>query len=320
MYQNNIKALFLFVFLVSQLHAQEQTTPSSKAQMINKTLRAVNFSEKAFDKLLNKPIRGSNKVAAKKMTRGLLTEERDIDGYNILTIQKSTALNKHIIVLHGGAYVSEGIKGHRLLMEKLALDYDFKVSFIDYPLAPENQASYTHEILGKAFDLLCKENEDDEFFLFGDSAGGGLALAFLQTLRDRQATNIPVRTVLQSPWLDISMSNPEIKNFIEKDVLLDFKGLKKCGRLYSGILDLKDPLVSPLYGQLHDLNHIKLFVSTHELFYPDCILLQKKLDSVRGTTIDLSIRSEMVHDWILFPIEERDETIHEIAGFLLKDS
>ena len=147
-----------------------------------------------------------------------------------------------------------------------------------------------------------------------------MALAFLQTLRDRKAQKIPAKTVLQSPWLDISMSNPEIQNYIEKDVLLDFEGLKDCGKLYAGDLDLKDPVVSPIYGNLEELNNIMVLVSTHELFYPDCIFLQQKIASVPGTTIKLYAKNEMIHDWIILPIDERDEAIHEIAQFLLEEN
>jgi len=287
--------------------------------MIYKTLKSVNASERTFDKLLNKPKRGTNKVSAKKMKRGLLSEEKEVDGFMVLTVQNSNAENKHIIFLHGGAYVSEGTTGHRVIMEKLALAYNFKVTFIDYPLAPEHQAGYTHEIIARAYELLTEIYKDDEFYLFGDSAGGGLALAFLQKLRDIKAPVMPAKTVLQSPWLDITMSNPEIEAFIEKDVLLDFEGLKECGKLYAGELDLKNALVSPIYGSFDNLSDIKVFVSTHELFYPDCILLQGMVKSAEGSSIDLSIKDKMIHDWIVLPIDEQDETIHEIAAFLLED-
>lgn len=120
----------------------------------------------------------------------------------------------------------------------------------------------------------------------------------------------------QSPWLDLTMSNPDIY-YIEKDVLLDFEGLKGCGKLYAGELDLKDPLVSPIFGSLKYLSSIKVFVSTHELFYPDCILLQSMLESAEGSSVDLTVKNGLIHDWVLFPIKEQDQTIQEIAEFLL---
>lgn len=309
----------IMTFLSGNASAQELNTPSKRSQMIYKTLKSVNASEKAFDKLLSNPQRGSKNVSAKKIKRSLLTNEKEVDGFMVLSIQRPTAINKHIIFLHGGAYVSEGTSGHRKLMEDLALTYNFKVSYIDYPLAPEYQARYTFEVLLQAYNMLTQTNPHDIFYLFGDSAGGGLALAFLQTLRNNQAPIIPVKTVLQSPWLDISMRNPEIEKYLDKEVLLDFEGLKECGKLYAGELDLKDPLVSPIYGSMEALGKVKIFVSTHEFFYPDCIALEQKLATARGTSVEIEIYKGLMHDWIIVPSKERDDTIQKMAAFFLED-
>lgn len=59
-------ALFLFMFLASQMPAQEQQAPSSRSQMLYKTMKSVNASEKAFDRLLNKPRRGTIRSAQRK--------------------------------------------------------------------------------------------------------------------------------------------------------------------------------------------------------------------------------------------------------------
>ena len=64
--------------------------------------------------------------------------------------------------------------------------YGLKVTFIDYPLAPEHTYEKTHEIVMKHTERLQLKNYGDEFYLFGDSAGGGLALAVLQILRDEK--------------------------------------------------------------------------------------------------------------------------------------
>jgi len=278
-------------------------------------LKATNFSEKAFKTLLNNPKRGSGQISQNKLNRRLTVVESDISGFKIITVSTSHSINKHIILLHGGAYVSEALKGHRILLEKLVLHHDFKVTFIDYPLAPEHAASTTVGIVEQAFNKVAKEHPDDDLFLLGDSAGGGLALALLQILRAKNNPHFPLKTVLVSPWLDISMSNKDIPDYITKDVLLSYDGLKKCGLLYARDMDLNNPKVSPIYGHPDHLSIIKIFVSTHELFYPDCLLLKQKLDHAEGSTALLTIKRKMVHDWIVLPFRERKETIDEIAGF-----
>lgn len=311
--------VFIFLSLsflsFSLLEIQGQEEPSRKSQMIYNSMKTFNSKEKIFRKLTTNPSRSNRKLTPGKISRKLHVVERKINACRMLTVSPEREVTQHIILLHGGAYVAEAMKGHRVLLEKLALENGFKVTFIDYPLAPENKASETIEIVMKAYLELINLYQDDEFYLLGDSAGGGLALALLQLLRDNNIERRPSKTVLLSPWLDISMKNPEIYQYIEKEVLLSLDGLKTCGKQYAGDIDLHDPIVSPIEGDLNDLHNLKVFVSSHELFYPDCMLLKEKIEMTDGTSIDLSINNKMIHDWVILPIPESDETIEEIAHF-----
>jgi acetyl esterase/lipase len=275
----------------------------------------MSISERVFTQLLKHPPRNTNKVSAEKMDTQLTVKEQEIDGFKLLTIQGPAAMNKHIIFLHGGGYLAEAIKGHRYIIEKLAKEYAFKVSFVDYPLAPENYALKTVDVVKKAYRKIANEHREDTILLFGDSAGGGLALALLQELRNDKSIRMPLKTVLVSPWVDVSMSNPKIKDYTEKDVLLSVKGLKEFGKLYAGELNLKNPLVSPIFGNHENLGEFKIFVSDSELLYPDAVLLHNKLNAASGSSASIVVKEKMIHDWIVLPIKERDETIRDIAEF-----
>jgi len=301
----------------SQDQENETPKPGFKASMIYSMLKTGNLNAKIFDRLVRKPDRGSDAISPDKFKRKLTVDERRVDGFRVITVRGPEATKNHIILLHGGAYVAEAIKGHRKLMEKLAMEHHFTVSLIDYPLAPEYNADECLAVVEHAFIMLTDSCRNDLFYLVGDSAGGGLALALLQILRDKHPTLLPKRNVLLSPWLDISMSNPEIENYIEKDVLMDVEGLKECGRIYADNKDVKDPMVSPIYGSLEQLGQMKVFISTHELFYPDCKKLKELAANTEGTDVMLTEKYKMVHDWVILPIKERDETIREVAGFLL---
>lgn len=293
---------------------------SLTSKIIYKALKSSNVMDKTFKKLLSDPKRGNGAFSSKRINSKLSTREQSIEGFQLMTLQHSDSTKKHILFLHGGAYIAEANSGHRRFLEELVLRHKLKATYFDFPLAPEHQAVYTLKILEKAYYALQDAFPEDEIYLAGDSAGGGLALAFLQVLAGKKAGRIPQKTVLISPWLDISMSNPEIMDYVKKDVLLRFDSLKDCGRLYAGSLDLKDPLVSPIYGNLEKLGALKVFVSTHELFYPDCMLLQHKVASAKGTSMELTVKQEMIHDWVILPIKERDETIREMAEFLNGDN
>ena len=95
----------------------------------------------------------------------------------------------------------------------------------------------------------------------GDSAGGGLALALALIVKERGLKK-PDNLVLYSPWLDVSMTNPEIPDYDSKDVILNLESMDEAADLYVSDLSKKDPRVSPIYGYLSDLGGILMFYGT----------------------------------------------------------
>lgn len=285
------------------------------ARILYKTLKKSGFSRKIFDKLVNRPKRNTNHVAARNVSRKLTATEDIVYGHKLLTVSKTAEPQKHIFFLHGGAYCAEAGKGHLKVMERLAIRYNFRVSIYDYPLAPENTVHNTLKATVEAYNHIVCSFPDDKFFLLGDSAGGGLALTLLQTLRDEANLRFPEKTALVSPWADVSMTNPYIPKYTATDPLLSQSGLIQCAKLYAAGLDLKNPLVSPMYGNHERLGQLKIWVSTFELLYPDSLLLNDKINSAGGSSCQLVQQAGMIHDWIVLPVKESNTTIDEIAGF-----
>jgi acetyl esterase/lipase len=253
----------------------------------------------------------------RKFNPKLKVDSWDMDGFNILTIHPTNMTGKHVIFFHGGAYVLEAISFHRKLMEKLAIAYGLTVSFIDYPKAPEYTYLTTVDVVNKAYLEIVSRYPKDDFYLMGDSAGGGLALVLLQILRDKGITPFPKKTVLISPWLDLSMSNPDIPEYESLESLLPVKGLIYTGKMYAGGEDLRNPLLSPIYGDLSDLGKILLIFGTNEILYPDCMALVEKLSRSQGSTIEIILGENMMHNWIIFPFPESRDGIIRIAQFIL---
>jgi len=287
------------------------------AKILYKTLKVTKVKEYLLKKLILEKEKTPSAITATNTNKHLNVKEFNIDGFNVFTFQNQFSSNNHIYFLHGGAYIAEANSGHKKFIEKLALQYNFKITFIAYPLAPMFTATKTVDVVTKAYYKLIENHKDENIFLFGDSAGGGLALTLLQILRDKKCDVMPKKTVLLSPWLDISMTNSSITDLIQDEVLLSVDGLIKCGQLYAGDLNPKDPIVSPIYGDCKLLSDIKIIVSKHEVFYADCLLLKSKLDSAQGTTASISTKEMMVHDWIVLPIKESHETLNEIANYFL---
>jgi len=272
------------------------------------------YKEKDF---LN-PRRDTDFLNKNNFDKSLTTDEQFIDEYQILTVSSQESCNRHVIFLHGGAYVMRAVRGHKNIIEKLVKKYQLKVTFIDYPLAPENTVEKAHKVVMEAYRKITKKYKNDEFYLFGDSSGGGLALAFLQSLKEEKQLPFPKKTVLMSPWADVSMTNKEIEEFAEKDPLLPLNGLIITGKQFAGELDVKDPLISPIYGNMDNLGEIFLIFGTNEILYPDCLKLSDMLEIAVGTSVEIKIGENLCHDWILAPLKESEETIDEIGKFFLK--
>jgi acetyl esterase/lipase len=132
---------------------------------------------------------------------------------------------------------------------------------------------------------LIAETGRERTVLIGDSAGAGMGVSASFWLRD-QGSSQPSRLVLISPFLDVTMSDPRQDALASKDAMLRRPGLLEAGRLYAGSLDLRDPRISPIYGDFRDLPAITVFTGTHDLLDPDSqrlALLARKA----GVPVDL---------------------------------
>lgn len=267
-------------------------------------------------KELMEPKRNNGVFEPQKFSKRLKTESLSVDGFASVTVWGENFGGKHVLFLHGGSYVSEGLVFHRRIVEKLALDYGFRVTYVDYPLAPEHDAIKTHVVVRRTFDLLRERFAEDAFIVMGDSAGGGLALSFMQTLVKSSYKPLPEALVLISPWLDISMSNPNAFIYEQKDPTLSVAGLLYAGKRYAGELDVRDPLVSPIFGDLSHLGRVFVSVGTDELFYPDCRDFFDRCRAEEGTEMELLIFEEMFHDFVMTPIKASKEALDLISLFL----
>lgn len=240
---------------------------SSEAKFINSILRFiqlkkwVNYAEPHRSKKVSVP-----GFIMKKFT----VQAEVINDKLVATISpKKNASVKHIFFLHGGAYVQECSRLHWNFIERLLIETSYKVSVVDYPLAPEHAFVQTFAMVQKAYNFIVERFPQDELVLMGDSAGGGLALAFAQKLVQEKAKIQPVKLVLFSPWLDLSMSNPENSTKSKSDTILWVKTLAIAAKSYAGDGDMSNFLLSPINGNLNDLPPTAVFYGTDELFYPD---------------------------------------------------
>ncbi|WP_433781546.1 alpha/beta hydrolase fold domain-containing protein [Actinomycetospora sp. CA-101289] len=210
--------------------------------------------------------------------------------------------SRRVLYLHGGAYVAEVVLHHWLFVARLAAATDSRVRVPIYPLAPTATADrVVPAVTDLAADLVDTAGPADTV-LMGDSAGGGLALAAAQGLRDR-GVPAPAHTVLISPWLDVGLGDPAIAATERRDPMLAVAGLRAAGDLYRGDLAADDPVVSPLHGDLDGLGPVTVFSGTRDVLHPDA---ERFADVARAAGVPLRYRPapEMLHVYPLLPIPE----------------
>lgn len=239
----------------------------------------------------------------------------EIQGRNVYKIvPKEAPTNLHIVFFHGGGYTHESSINHFIMINKLINLANCRVTFVEYPLVPESNVHHTLSMVNETYALLVKQYPEHRFVLMGDSAGGGLALVLSMMIRDQKMKQ-PEKVVLVSPWLDISMTNPEIPFYDDKDLILNLEALEDVGSRYASNLPKNDFRVSPIYGDLNQLGEIFVLYGTHEVLKPDCDKLCQ-MQNLVGTNIRCSVYEEMQHDWVVMPLPEQEEALDEIAAFL----
>ena len=114
-----------------------------------------------------------------------------------------------ILYVHGGAYYFGSVDEHRYQIQRHARKIKARVLAPRYRLAPQFPFPCgLHDCLGTYFYLL-EHFKPNQILFAGDSAGGGMLLSMLVTLRD-QGQPLPAGTILLSPWVDLTHSFPSV--------------------------------------------------------------------------------------------------------------
>ena len=215
-----------------------------------------------------------------------------------ITPKDNKEVERTIIYFHGGAYVAEATNSHWKFLEKLANDTKSNIIMPDYPLTPK----YYYKDVLKMIEPLYKETLErvgaDKIIVMGDSAGGGMALGLLEKL-SKSNIDMPAKTILISPWLDTTMSNPKIDEIQKNDKDLNKEKLLLAGKMYSReISNGEEYFVNPLYGELSKLKNIILYTGTYDILNPDCHTLQEKAKEV-GVDVEVREYETAPHIWIV---------------------
>lgn len=264
--------------------------PSLRSRLLVAFLRATSRKALYVDvELLRRRIAEERRIVGAEPPRGVRATAIVSTPVRVIEVRPAGPARGRLLFLHGGCYVFEITPQHYRFCQRLADALACKVSIPLYPLAPESTAVETQQ---KLRAVLAEGGPFDAWV--GDSAGAGLALA----LAVGHHAEVPP-LVLLSPWLDVSMVNPEIPAIDARDPWLSAIGLRECGRMYAGDLKGDDPRVSPIHGArdgaLEHIPRIAIFIGTRDVMLPDA----RKLQRLAPEKVTLTEYPAMVHDFML---------------------
>lgn len=225
--------------------------------------------------------------------------------------------SRTFVHVHGGAYVFFGGDAATGEAAMIAHATKTEVISVDYRMPPDHPYPAALEDTLAVWRQAMKGRDPAKSALFGSSAGGGLAMATVLKLKEARDP-LPGVLFLGTPWADLTktgdtyFANAEVDNS-----LVSYEGvLAAAAKLYAGERDLKDPSLSPLYGDLTGFPPAILISGTRDLLLSLTVRTHRKLRE-SGVNAELQVFEGMSHAQYLtaYPAPEAQEAIGEVAAF-----
>lgn len=319
------RIIFLFLFIMVTIITNGQTRMdasinyiynkpvSLRSQMLQSFMALARIKNVIENKMNKKEFSQKAASIPKSLQNNFDINISENNGYRIWTFKPKQNVSKKVILyLHGGAYILNILRFHWNFIEELLYKTNATIVVVDYPLAPDACYKDVYDCIEAVYLELLAEVSPQNIIFMGDSAGGGIALGFAQKLRNNNKPQ-PSQIILLSPWLDITMSNPDIIKVDKKDKLLGIKGLQMAGQAYAETLDMKDYKVSPIYGNFSGLGKVSVFIGTHDLFIADTRKM-KYLMNKENIPINYFEYPKMFHVWaLLTSLKESQHAIDQMA-------
>jgi monoterpene epsilon-lactone hydrolase len=200
-----------------------------------------------------------------------------------------------ILYVHGGAYVAGSAQAFRHQAGHLAARTSAPVFVPEYRLAPERPFPAAADDVKAVYHALTRQNAN--IAIAGDSAGGGLALvlfAYARTEARSGAGVAPKACSVMSPWTDLALQGASITSRADTDPLLTEDALRAAAEQYLQGANARDPLASPLYGDLAGLSPVQINVGDAEVLLDDSRRYAERAAGA-GTDVTLHVWEGMPH-------------------------
>lgn len=215
-----------------------------------------------------------------------------------------------LFYLHGGGFLIGSPRLFRYVARGFARA-GFNVFAPAYRLAPEHVFPAALQDATRAYKALAAQTTGP-LVIAGDSAGGGLAVSLMLRLRD-EGVALPRAAALFSPWTDLAATGASARENEDTDAFFTRRAVLIGARMVLGRASAKNPLASPIYGDLTGLPPLLVHVGADETLRDDSVRL---VDSARaaGVAAEIEIWPGVPHAWPLLPFlpeaaQSRDKAI-----------
>jgi len=205
-------------------------------------------------------------------------EEIDANGVRVFVVTPAVAADSDAVFMdfHGGALLWGGGDSCRAMGKLMADQLGARVWSVDYRMPPDHPFPAAVDDGVTAYRALLESRSADRVILGGASAGGNIAAATILKARD-EGLPLPAAAMLMTPELDLTESGDSFQTLLGIDTALTHS-LMPANLLYAGGADLRDPYVSPLFGDFSKgFPPTFLQSGTRDLFLSNTVLMHRAL-------------------------------------------
>jgi monoterpene epsilon-lactone hydrolase len=222
-----------------------------------------------------------------------------------------------LLHVHGGWFNFGTANAYRHLVAHIAARAGARAFVPDYRLAPEHHFPAAIDDVVACYSAL--ESDYRRIAVTGDSAGGNLALALAShvSANGKGDTARLVGVAAISPITDLTLSGTTYETRAEADPYFVKAQAAELVHSYLGNADPKDPLASPLYGDLSALPPVRIHVGDDEILLDDSRRYVERATAV-GVDARLDLWMGMPHGFVISvgAMKAAGQALDAIGAFL----
>jgi acetyl esterase/lipase len=262
----------------------------------------------------------SRSIAAIRERFGLQVESTTMAGVPVFVITPPEIApnnrNRILIHIHGGGFVlfpGEAGAGEGMMMAGYG---KCRVVSIDYRMAPDFPFPAALDDVTSVYRVLLASYDPGKMGIFGTSAGGALTLSAVLRLKS-QGLPLPAAIAPGSPCADLTWSGDSVaaNAYVDNSLVARSGWAVAATMLYAGTHDVKNPELSPMFGDFSGFPPAILTSGTRDLLLSDTVRTHRKLRRA-GVNAALQVFEGESHAQYLVPsAPETQEAFGEIAHF-----